>query len=56
MSTKIATELKLRITVLLILWAVICLTALPHRSTIFTSKMQTDISIERVIDYLAQLE
>lgn len=55
MNTKIASELKVRITVMLIFWAVICLTALPNRSTIMKSKLQSDISIENVIDYLTQL-
>lgn len=55
MSTKITSELKLRITVLLILWAVICLTALPHRSTILNSKMQADTRVEQIIDYVVQM-
>lgn len=40
MSTRIAIEMKIRITLLLLLWAAICLTAYSGRSTILNSKLK----------------
>lgn len=42
MSTRSALELKIRITLLLLLWAAICLTAYSGRSTILNSKLKNN--------------
>lgn len=42
MSTRSALELKIRITLLLLVWAAICLTAYSGRSTILNSKLKID--------------
>ncbi|MEM6845874.1 MAG: hypothetical protein AAF632_26935 [Bacteroidota bacterium] len=42
-----------RFTALLLMWAIVCITALPQRSDILDAKMQKDVSIERVLDYLS---
>ena len=45
-----ALELKIRITLLLLMWAAICLTAYSERSSIFTSEYKpNDSRIERVL-------
>lgn len=41
MSTRFALEVKIRITLLLLLWAAICLTAYSGRSTILNSKLKS---------------
>ncbi|MEK6477170.1 hypothetical protein WJR50_06535 [Catalinimonas sp. 4WD22] len=42
MSTRSALELKVRITIVLLLWAAICLTTFSGRSTILNSKLKSD--------------
>ncbi|MGB3586480.1 MAG: hypothetical protein WBA23_08075 [Tunicatimonas sp.] len=41
-----------RFTMLLLMWAIVCITALPERSNILNAKMQEDVSIEQVLDQL----
>ena len=51
MSTKAALSAIFRFTMLLLMWAIVCITALPQRSDILDAKMQKDTSIEQVLDY-----
>jgi len=54
MSTRSALELKIRITLLLLLWAAICLTTYSERSTLLNSKLKekTSSAIIELPDYL----
>ncbi len=45
MSTRSALELKIRITLILLLWATICLTAYSGRSTILNSKLSNNTEV-----------
>lgn len=42
MSTRSALELKVRITIVLLIWAAICLTTFSGRSTILNSKFKSE--------------
>lgn len=42
MNTRSALELKVRITIVLLLWAAICLTTFSGRSTILNSKLKSE--------------
>ncbi|MEM9834620.1 MAG: hypothetical protein AAF944_28605 [Bacteroidota bacterium] len=53
MNTRATLTAIFRFTALLLMWAIVCITALPQRSDILDAKMQKDVSIERVLDYLS---
>jgi len=52
MNIKDSIEAIFRVTVLLIIWAVICITAMPDRSDFLNAKMQENPTIEHIVDYL----
>ncbi|MGD1890111.1 MAG: hypothetical protein ACFB15_05870 [Cyclobacteriaceae bacterium] len=52
MNIKDSIEVIFRVTVLLIIWAVICITAMPERSDILDAKIQENPKIEQLVDYL----
>jgi hypothetical protein len=52
MNIKDSIEVIFRLTVLLIIWAVICITAMPQRSNILEAKMQDKPTIEHLVEYL----
>ncbi len=53
MNTRATLGTIFRFTILLLMWAIVCITALPERSDILDAKIQEDTSIERVLDYLS---
>lgn len=52
MNIKDSIEAIFRVTILLIIWAVICITSMPHRSDILEAKMQDNPTIENLVEYL----
>ncbi len=56
MSTKAMTEAKVRITLLLLIWALICLTSFSGRSSLLRSKLKAEVSPQAIIDYFASKE
>lgn len=53
MNTKLLIGSIFRFTMLLVMWAIVCITALPERSNILNAKMQKNVSIEQVLDQLS---
>lgn len=56
MKSKAMTEAKVRITLLLLIWAVICLTSLLDSPSLLKSEFESNITPKVILEYFAANE
>lgn len=53
MNTKTKIEAKVRITLFLLIWAIICLTTFSERSSLLRGRFRTDVTPKSFLEYFA---
>lgn len=56
MKSKAMTEAKVRITLLLLIWAIICLTSLLDSPSLLKSEFESNITPKVILEYFAANE